>query len=386
MSRIFIPTTFVFDEVHYVPAAKQFWLHNDKFLNSEHPPLGKFIMGTIAAISNPLFTKLNMPDITGYRFACAIFSILILIMIARFLRYVTYEQRAINACILLIGFNIMWFVQSKTAMLEPFYVFFAISGCFLIYENSTKKRGWIFMGAALATKWSSLPYLFAILVLQIYRRKEFKITMKGLAIMALAYYFLFNLSLLPIHQSKFGFNFLSYHLQMNALLSQINGVTHNYASHAWQWPLLTRPMWYHYEVVDNLARCVFSVLNPPIALFGFILTFLLTYKAFRTKSQFRLLIALLYWCPFLFWLLIPRKSQFFYYYYAPTLMFGIVFVWFENEYLLKSNRIPNFIKQWCLPAFIVICAALFVYFLPILDGRFIPKQEFRHLMWFRSWI
>lgn len=385
LSRIFIPTTFVFDEVHYVPSSKQVWTYNPKFLNAEHPPLGKFIMGSIAKITNPVFTSLNMPEVTGYRFACTLFAIFTLMIIARFLRYVKYDQRSINACILLIGFNIMWFVQAKTAMLEPFYVFFALTGCFLIYENSAKKLGWICLAAALATKWSSIPYIIAILLLQ-FKRKDFLNTFKGLLVLVLAYYLLFNFALLPLHQTKFGFNFISHHIYMNSQLNQINGAAHPYASHAWQWPLLTRPMWYHYEATGEVARCVMSLLNPPIALFGLIFTILMTFKALKQKSQFRFLISMLFWCPYLFWVLIPRKSQFFYYYYAPSLMFGIVLIWFENEYLQKSKKLTPFLKQSIMPIFVLICATLFVYFLPILDGRIVLKYDFMKYMWFRSWI
>ncbi len=376
LSRLFIPTSFVFDEIHYIPAAKQIWdMKSTQITNAEHPPLGKFIMGTTSVITKPAIQIFGLHEITSYRLACLLFGIFTLMILAAFLKTVGFARYSVNACILLTGFNILWFVTSKTAMLEPFYVFFSLAGCLFVYKKN--RWGWILLAAALATKWSSIPYILVASLLQISYRDR-KATLHSALIFIVSYYFIFNLSLLPLGNAYFGFNFIRHHFEMSSQLSQVNTAIHPYASKLWQWPLLTRPMWYHYEVIDENARCVLSILNPLIAIFGFVSILFLTFFAFKERTKFLKFTAMLFWFPFLFWILIPRSSQFFYYYYAPSLMLAPAILWIENEYL-KQNK-------WILPCFVLICAALFVYFLPILDGRLIPKSDFIKYMWFKSWI
>lgn len=376
LSRIALPIDYVFDETHYVPASQQVWQSPPEvILNLEHPPLAKYILGSVSAVFSSMPHKLGVKDLFIYRSVCALFSLGILWVLERMLRIGNFNQRSINAALLLTGFNMLWFVQAKTVMLEPFYVFFALAGCVSIFEKKNT-RGWLLLGAALATKWSALPFVGVAFLLQC-ARHDFKRMLHGCLLLLGAYYSLYNVALLPLGATHFGADFIQQHFNMHALLGQTNTAQHPYASRPWQWPLLNRPMWYHFQTELTHARCVMALLNPAVAYVGFVAMLLMSLKVRFKNSLFVLLVALLYWLPLLFWLVIPRSSQYFYYYYAPSLMLGPALVWIDREYLKRAS--------WILPCFVLISAGLFFFFMPILDGRLIPIYDFQQYMWRSSW-
>src|SRR6202011_1608497 len=109
-----IPEKFVFDEVHYVPAARQM-LEPDMsqpMLNTMHPPLAKQLI----ALSIRSFGDGPL----GWRYPAVLFGSLVIVAVYLCGLALFASEEAAIASALLAFFNQMVFVQSRIAMLDIF--------------------------------------------------------------------------------------------------------------------------------------------------------------------------------------------------------------------------------------------------------------------------
>lgn len=174
-------------------------------------------------------------------------------------------------------------------------------------------------------------------------------------------------------------------------LSQVN---HPYRSAFWQWPLLFRPMWYSYELAgEEQVRCVFASGNPALFWSTFPLLFWVVKTAFQKTNELSKkarVLGMLFWVSYFFWIAAPRSTQYFYYYFLPSLWLGPIFVlYFSKLDLLKLGFVKlknESTKKRVLVGFTLLCAVLFFHFLPVFDAREIPRERYLIYMWFRSWI
>ena len=116
------PEKFVFDEVHYVPAARQMLdpSMSTPMLNPMHPPLAKQLI----ALSIRGFGD----DPLGWRYPAVLFgSLAIVAMYFCGLALFAAQEPAIAAA-LIAFFNQMLFVQSRIAMLDIFALTFGLFG------------------------------------------------------------------------------------------------------------------------------------------------------------------------------------------------------------------------------------------------------------------
>src|SRR3954453_8080938 len=192
--RITRPQAKVFDETYYAPDAWSL-LHHGVEIDTHststtpgfvaHPPLGKWAiaMGEWVWGDNPL----------GWRFSAAIVGSLAILMIARIARRLF--RSTLLGCIagLLLSFDGLEFVQSRTAMLDIFLMFWVLAafGCLVLDRDDGRRRvlqrlpeiasaqargpwlgfrpwRWacgICLGAATATKWDGAFWIPAFLLL-----------------------------------------------------------------------------------------------------------------------------------------------------------------------------------------------------------------------------
>src|ERR1700738_4466416 len=152
-----IPEKFVFDEVHYVPAARQM-LEPDMsqpMLNPMHPPLAKQLI----ALSIRSFGD----DPLGWRYPAVLFgSLAIVAMYFCGLALFGAQGPAIAAA-LIAFFNQMLFVQSRIAMLDIFALTFGLFGVAAFMHGFRRPRPHLLFGLAglafglsIACKWSGL--------------------------------------------------------------------------------------------------------------------------------------------------------------------------------------------------------------------------------------
>src|ERR1700676_4439355 len=152
-----IPEKFVFDEVHYVPAARQM-LEPDMsqpMLNPMHPPLAKQLI----ALSIRTFGDGPL----GWRYPGVLLGSLAIVAMYFCGLALFAAQGPAVASALLAFFNQMLFVQSRIAMLDIFALAFGLFGIAAFMHGFRKPRPhpWfaaagLAFGPSIACKWSGL--------------------------------------------------------------------------------------------------------------------------------------------------------------------------------------------------------------------------------------
>src|SRR3981081_1161121 len=160
------PEKFYFDEVHYVPAARQM-LEPDMsttMLNPMHPPLAKQLI----ALSIRTFGDVPL----GWRYPGVLFgSLAVVAMYFCGLALFAGRGPAVAAA-LLAFFNQMLFVQSRIAMLDIFALAFGLLGiaAFMHGFRRLRPQAWFALsglafGLSVACKWSGLFALATCIVI-----------------------------------------------------------------------------------------------------------------------------------------------------------------------------------------------------------------------------
>ena len=158
---------------------------------------------------------------------------------------------------------------------------------------------------------------------------------------------------------------------------------HPYMSGWLGWPWLVRPIWYAFDHDKDLhgrdwVRGVLLLGNPFLMWGGMaaILYNFYQWLSTRSKSAFLIFTA---WCALYFtWGIIPRKINFYYYYYPAGMILSLA--WTQA---LKEFRKT---QPWVLWTVVGASFVIFVYFYPILAAQRIAPDSFRKWMWFSSWI
>jgi dolichyl-phosphate-mannose--protein O-mannosyl transferase len=373
------PGALVFDEVHYVPAAKDL-ITLAQARNLEHPPLAKLVMGAAWLVFTKGLHLVGEPAI--FRLASIAFGLLALASIRAWMLELDFSEESAQAATWLTGFNFLWFVQSRTAMLDIFYVAFALWGLLFVCAREGRRTrywwGWALLGLATASKWATAPFLLLAVLLA---RRSWRSRLYGLVLAGAVYAVTFVPVLLAGHRALTPLSLLRVHLDMLDALGRVPGA-HPYSSSWWQWPTLARPIWYALETTASGQQSVWASGNPALYWVSVPLFFAVVWAAARRKDRAATFLALLYWVPLLFWALAPRRLQLYYYYLAPSLMAGPILVWAFERLSARFQKL----RGWMLGGFVVVCGAFFFYFLPLMDGRSLPPGRYASYMWLRGWI
>lgn len=394
-SRVSVPADLVFDETHYVPAARAFETLS-RNVNWVHPPFAKYIMALFGLVFDKGLHLIGEPTI--FRVAAACFGLWTLWGVRAFMVALGFTPISAACGVWLTGFNFLWFVQSKTAMLDIFYVAFAVWGLFDVWyegvENAKQVyqprifgkfrrwraiRGWIWLGLAVSCKWAAVPFVVLALILSRHSLLH-RIAGGGLSVVV---YFLTFVPLAFLEADAVSVSGIwTYHERMLRGFDSIASSTHAYASEWWQWPLMIRPMWYYLHTSDLGDRSIWAGVNPVLAWTSLPFLIGIVWNAYRYRDKAARVLASLFWVPLLFWCVTPRKLQLFYYYLAPSLWIGPIVVWAHHCYFSLIRRT----RGWVLIGFVLLCGATFLYFLPIMDARLLPRKMFYQYMWFWSWV
>jgi dolichyl-phosphate-mannose-protein mannosyltransferase len=181
-----VPGSHVFDEVYYAKEGWQFLQFGVEYDAGKdaasfvvHPPAGKWAI----AVGQWMFGN----DAFGWRFSAAVVGTLSVLMLARIARRMTRSTALGCAAGLLLTFDGLHLVSSRTALLDVFLMVFVLGafGCLLLDRDASRKRlavlmsrrgsvsspgpglglrPWrlaagVFLGLAVATKWSALWFV-----------------------------------------------------------------------------------------------------------------------------------------------------------------------------------------------------------------------------------
>ncbi|VIO69051.1 phospholipid carrier-dependent glycosyltransferase [Bradyrhizobium ivorense] len=398
---ITVPDKLYFDEVHYVPAARQMLspAREAPILNPMHPPLAKEIIARSIRLfgDNPL----------GWRYPVALFGALALVGVYLGGLALFAAQRRAIAATLLAFFNQMLFVQSRIAMLDIFALAFGLFAIAAFIHGFRQQRpqlafalAGLAAGLSTACKWSGLFVLAtcivivaAVSLLQSWRTRFADATAEDwyrldmwpdfrvrhfIACFVLIPAVVYLATFVPLY----GFS-VSAIVEAQRRIFADNTTTaiagHTYMSSWPSWPLLVRPVWYLFDKLsdDRIAAVVF--LGNPLILWPALIALVVTLRDWIVARQREAFLVLAFYLgPYLAWALLPRTLGFIYYYLpaATTASYALV-------YALTRKGAP----RWLLWAFVALGGAGFVAMLPVTAAIVETSMAtFNRLMLFQSWI
>jgi dolichyl-phosphate-mannose-protein mannosyltransferase len=395
------PEKFYFDEVHYVPAARQMLepVMPQPMLNPMHPPLAKQII----ALSIHSFGDVPL----GWRYPAVLFGALALVAVYLCGLALFAAQGPAIAASLLAFFNQMLFVQSRIAMLDIFALTFGLfaTAAFLHGYRQQRPQLWFALaglssGFSIGCKWSGLFVLAvcivivaAVRLMQSWRtqfadgndddwyRPDLWPTFQAWHF-ALCFLLIPALAYLSTFVPLYGLSVPDI-LEAQGRIFSDNTTTaiagHTYMSSWPSWPFLVRPVWYLFDKIgdDRIAAVVF--LGNPLILWPALIAVAISLRDWIvTRRADAFLVLAFYLGPYLAWALLPRTLGFIYYYLPAATTASLVLV-----YALRRGATP----RWLLWAFVAIGFTGFAAMLPI-SAAFIGTSmaTFNRLMIFQNWI
>ena len=342
--RLATPSIAFFDEIHYLPAAREIVSLIETgfgaYRNPEHPLLGKLLL----ALGIGLFGDTPL----GWRIMPLLAGTLALFASMRALWHASGDRFAALAFGVLLATGFHLFIQSRIAMLDVFMAaFLAVAAWQFAGACAEPEKGrWrlalagVALGCAMAAKWNAVPLAmlpgiaFFAARLSAGRRRLF-LSRRGapvpgvtlveafvwLGIVPLAVYALTFVPgywlgeyLRPSPLAEKGL--IGFHGEILALQKQVLA-PHVYQSTWPQWVLNTRGIWYLYEVVDDAQRGVLLIGNPLTMLAGLpALAWCLIVGAWRGNWA-KLGVVIGYGAALGLWLIAPKAVQFYYHYFVP---------------------------------------------------------------------
>ncbi len=395
------PGKLYFDELHYVPAARQMLNGGTStpLLNPMHPPLAKQLI----ALSIDIFGDTPL----GWRYASALFGALAIVGVYFCALALFGIQSAAVASAMIAFFNQMVFVQSRIAMLDIFALAFGLfaTAAFLRGFGERRPQLWFGLagiagGLAAACKWTGLFVLATcmavvavIRLMQGWRVRfldandadwyrpdlwpDFKLVHFALCFV-LAPAIVYLATFVPLH----GFSLTDIVEAQRRIFDDNTTAAlpgHTYMS-AWPtWPLLVRPVWFLFDKIDEDEIAAIVLLGNPLVLWpllGALAVCLRDWIMARRRDAF--LVLAFYLGPYLAWALLPRALGFLYY-YLPSATFGSLAL----VYLLRRRES----SPWLMWGFVAVACAGFAVMLPV-SASFVgtSMETFSRLMIFQSWI
>ena len=385
--RLTTPHGFVFDEVHYVPAARMLLALSGP-ANIEHPLFGKTLiaLGMAVAGDNPL----------GWRVTSTLAGTATVLSLYAIVRLLTGRSRPalIAGVLAIVGQTV--FVQARIAMLDTFMAALLAGGlALLLWALRTRRHAWpkwlggaVLLGLAIGTKWAALPYLGfaggALIVLRLRDRADRSLpTLPALialgGVAGLAYVATFTPAFFYARDPLTLDRLVAFHAQMYALQTQVLPA-HTYQSNWWTWPLMLRPIWYFYESADGAQRGIWLIANPAVAWGGLVAVAACLWFGGRQRSLATLAPAALWIASVLMWAAIPKSLGFYYYYYPSSL-------WLVVALAVGWDRVdPGGRRRWD-EWYVLAAVALFAYFWPVLSAAPLDTPgAFHRWTWFERWI
>lgn len=400
--RLDIPSTPYFDEVHYLPAAREYWSLG-LFLNREHPLLGKELIG--------LGIYLFGDRALGWRLFPAMAGILAVFAGMRAIWFLTQHRFATVAYGLLLASGFYIFVHARIAMLDMFMVAFVT---FAYWQLAAAVRepehgrvrlalAGVALGLAMAAKWNAAPLAvvpgLAFLALRARAgRRRLLLSKRGapvpgislleagiwlgalpLAVYALTYLPAFFFAEGAIGTASGSTNLIALHADAIRLQESVVK-THPYMSRWPQWVLNTRSIWYLYEPIDGAQRGVLLIGNPLAMLLGLPALLWAASEAVLRRNGAAAAVVILYAVTLSFWIVSDKPVQFLYHYFLPSMAL-LAALALALDALWRNGW------RWTAVLPLAGGVALFVYFYPILSAAPLAggQKAFTEWMWLHRW-
>ena len=279
--RLGSPPSRFFDETYYVKAGLEY-LEGKPDSNTVHPPLGKICIAAgiwcyqkVAPTLVGLHLIDQVSDPVGWRLGSLVAGVL-MIPLTYVLGRRMFRNRLVGLmAAFLLAFDPLHLTQSRIAMLDMFVAFFILAGAWaswrFIDDDEGHETRWAVASVVLfslgaACKWNSLfAAAGAVPAMVLLRRYAPGMRLRwALRIVAL------YAALLPaIYLASFGpffahggtFKQMRDNHVLMYTFRKSKDFTHRYMSEWWQWPLMSRPVWYHYDDSTTPEDCIFPNRN-----------------------------------------------------------------------------------------------------------------------------
>jgi len=388
-----LPRQFYYDENQYIGFTQELiYKHNYTEFYNVHPPLWHLlVMSCIKLFGDYSWV---------WRIVSLISGVGVILLLYQLTQKITGDPTVAALAVFASVFDCISLTQARIAMMNSFMLLFMLA-CLLyllrafpkekpIDKRSLRLSG-IFLGIALATKLLALNlflFIAVILVQQAFKRK----TERGILLRE-AGFFLFAVPLLmhfAIHLVIIFYKDRTladvwkiwiFHIKYLIELKE----THTYASKFWGWPLLLRPIWFYFksDLWDTPLARVWGIIcigNPAIFWMIPVIIGNLLWDYWKRRSAVSGLILLGFFTQWLFPFAL-MKLTFFHYFYT-----AVPFVVMGLGLLLARIWRTGKIGRRVVITYLVLVAAMFVFWYPLLTGLSIPQWYYNQHMWLRSWI
>ena len=401
----------IFDEIYYVDGARDFLKYGVEVSGSQpefvvHPPVGKWMIAS--------GIKLFGDNALGWRFTTALVGSLMILVIALIAHRLFYSPLLTALASGLMAIDGLALVHSRTALLDNFLAFFVLVATYFFISRQYWWTG-LFLGLALATKWSALYFVAIFALIALYRafthnggKDLIRPTISRIGAFGLLPLAVYLTSWWGWFASSRGWDrnhstnpissFIFYHQEM---LNFHTGLSdkHPYQANPWSWLIMGRPTSFFYQTpttcgADSCSQEVLALGTPLLwwsgtiaiaIVLGFWVRSLLT----RNFDPVVTIIMAGMAAGYLPWFFFQQRTVFSFYaiVFQPFMILALVYCarLFLTSRRRKSDRAYRSGEIILLGAFILI-AINFIYFLPLYLGQVTTYKAWHAHMWFASWI
>lgn len=405
--RLAIPSIPYFDEVHYLPAAREilalFTEGEGAYLNREHPLLAKLLialgMGVLG--DNPL----------GWRIVPWLCGVLAYFAAVRALWHASADRFATLAFAVLLATGFHLFIHARIAMLDMVMVAglcvaaWQFAGACAQPETGRRRLALtgIAIGCALGAKWNAIPLamvpgLTFFIARALAGRRRLLLSRRGAPVPGVTLVEAFvGLGIVPLvvyaatfvpgywlaenlHPSPLAEKgLIGFHRDIFALQSQLM-TPHRYMSTWPQWVLNLRGIWYLYEPIDGAQRGVLLIGNPLTMWLGLPALVWCLARGVWVRDWARLGAVIGYGVSLGFWIVAPKPVQFYYHYFVPSFFLLAALALTCSD----LRRLPRF--QWLAWSIPAASAAVFAWFFPIIAALPLARADsYVTWMWLNGW-
>jgi dolichyl-phosphate-mannose--protein O-mannosyl transferase len=405
--RLAIPSIPYFDEVHYLPAAREilalFTEGEGAYLNREHPLLAKLLialgMGVLG--DNPL----------GWRIVPWLCGVLAYFAAVRALWHASADRFATLAFAVLLATGFHLFIHARIAMLDMVMVAglcvaaWQFAGACAQPETGRRRLALtgIAIGCALGAKWNAIPLamvpgLTFFIARALAGRRRLLLSRRGAPVpgvtlveafvwLGIVPLLVYAATFLPgywlaenLHPSPLAEKgLIGFHRDIFALQSQLM-TPHRYMSTWPQWVLNLRGIWYLYEPIDGAQRGVLLIGNPLTMWLGLPALVWCLGRGVWVRDWARLGAVIGYGVSLGFWIVAPKPVQFYYHYFVPSFFLLAALALMCSD----LRRLPR--GQWLAWSIPAASAAVFAWFFPIIAALPLARADgYVTWMWLNGW-
>ena len=402
--RLGIPSQPMFDEIHYLPAARRL-IDLTARLNPEHPLVGKQLLAwSMQLIGDTPF---------GWRFPFAVLGSLGLWAMMRAIWWASLSRTATILFGLLLATDFIWFMMSRIALLDMAmggFMALAMWQWALAWRNPSGKAGrarlhlaliGVFLGLSLGAKWNGallvpLPgLLFALNRWEALKGRRAGLLWASanagpvagvslieaavwLGVVPLAVYFATFLPAFFYEVDPLAFRNLIHWQEYMLQLQDSVKKPHIYMSQWWQWMANIRPIWFLYENVDGAQRGVLMLGNPFTMLAGLPALAFCLWDGVK-GDRLRLLVVGAYVLLVGFWAINGKPVQFYYHYMLASCFLMAALALVLAEWWDLGLR-------WPAKVTLVLAFGMMIGFYPIISAGKLPApNSYLDYTWLDSW-